>query len=324
MSSININDILNTKVSVYKDSVHSKYVYYNTTILDFLTNVSMRYKDNILELREINKKDEKLAKKMKLTGFQACTISGIFDKHRKVGCIKEKTGLIAIDIDKDKNPNIDVDKAKLDAMRLPYVALCSLSIRGNGVWCLIPYNKDYYIGYVYNALKEDFKKIGYVTDDNCSDITRLRIVSIDNHILKRDIVEVYDKQMIKEKTEYHCEGEWELTKQDIRDIVIIVYVLTHFHNYTTDDYNDWLYEGFRLATIPNYEVGLKLFQMISENSDNYKGMEDVENKFEECRNTTVNTTNVLGYYINKIKEIYGVDWRYRVSDLLKKHNILFQ
>ncbi len=320
-TTIKLSDILSKQVSVFKESSNSGYVYYNSTINDFLTKTSMKHKDKILQIREVNNTDEKKAKEMKGTGIQACTISATFDRQRKVGYVKEKTGLIAIDIDKDKNPNIDVEKAKLDVMKLPFVALCSLSIRGNGIWCLIPYNPEYYIGYVYNALKEEFKQIGYNTDDNCSDITRLRFVSIDNNILTRDIVQVYDKQLIKEKSEYHSEGDWELTKQDIKDIVVIIYVLVNFHNYTTDEYDDWLYEGFRLATIPNYDVGLKLFEMISENSDNFKSYSDVEEKFRECRNTTVNTTNVLGYYINKIKEIYGNDWRYRISDLFKEKGI---
>lgn len=318
---MNIEQILNTQVDVFKEAISSDYVYYTTPLVDFLTKTANRHKNKIDELREINKTDEKKAKAMKKEGFPACTPSARFNKRRLVGYVKEKTGLIAIDVDKDKNPNLDVNKAKQDIIKLPYVSLCSLSIRGNGVWCLIPYNKDYYIGYVYNALEEDFKNLGYVTDKNCSDITRLRFVSYDDNMLVKKEVEVYDRQKIKEKTEYKCEGTWELTKQDIRDICIIVYVLVHFHNYTVDEYDEWLYEGFRLATIPNYDIGLKLFQMISENSDNYEGPDDVEKKFSECRNTTVNTTNVLGYYINKIKEIYGVDWRYRISDLLKEKNI---
>ena len=318
---VTLNDILNTKVDIFKEAIHSDNVYYTTTLYDFLTKASIKCKNKILEIREVNKTDEKKAKEMKKTDILACTVSATFNKRRLVGYVKEKTGLIAIDVDKDKNPDLDVEKAKRDIMQLPYVALCSLSIRGNGIWCLIPYNKDYYIGYVYNALKKDFKELGYVTDDNCSDITRLRFVSIDNNILTRNIVEVYDKQEVKEKTDYHCEGEWELTKQDIKDIVTIVYTLVRFHNYTTDEYDEWLYEGFRLATIPNYDVGLKLFELISENSANFKSYEDVEEKFKECRNTTVNTTNVLGYYINKIKEIYGNDWRYRVSDLFKAKGI---
>lgn len=316
-----IEQILNTPVDVFKEAVSSDYVYYTTPLINFLTKTARKNKNKIDELREINKTDEKKAKAMKKYGFPACTVSARFNKNRLVGDVKEKTGLIAIDIDKDKNPNLDVNKSKQDLIKLPYVALCSLSIRGNGLWCLIPYNKDYYIGYVYNALEEDFKNLGYVTDKNCSDITRLRFVSYDDNMLVKKEVEVYDKQKIKEKTEYHCEGTWELTKQDIRDICIIVYVLVNFNSYTVDEYDEWLYEGFRLATIPNYEIGLKLFQMISENSDKYEGPDDVENKFIECRNTTANTTNVLGYYINKIKEIYGVDWRYRVNDILKEHNV---
>lgn len=309
-------DILNIRVDVFKDSVNSGYRYYTTTIRDFISKM-VKYKVQIEELRELNKRDEKAAKEAKKHNFIACTPSAIFNRRRVVGDVKEKTGLIAIDIDKDKNPFLDVEKAKQDVIRLPFVALTMLSIRGGGIWCLIPYNKENYIGYVYNALEKEFKNLGYTTDKSCSDITRLRYISYDDNILINEDVQVYEDYFEKPKTEYNYQGDWELTKDDIKSISTIIYVLVKYFNYSVDDYNEWLYEGFRLATIPSYDVGLKLFQFISEHSDNYKGYEDVEEKFNECRNTTVNTTNVLGYYINKVKEIYGLDWRYRINDLLK-------
>ena len=124
------------------------------------------------------------------------------------------------------------------------------------------------------------------------------------------------------KTPYDPEGdEWIMTKDDVKDIIVAIYALVNFHGYTADDYDAWLLEGFRLATLPNKEVGLKLFNMISEKSDNYEGINDVKEKFEECLKTTTYKTNILGYYINKIRDYYGYDWRYRVSDILKEKGI---
>ena len=129
---------------------------------------------------------------------------------------------------------------------------------------------------------------------------------------------MYENIKKPEEREYSFEDDWELTQQDLQDIVYCVYVLVNYNNYTSDDYNEWLLDAFRLATIPNREVGLKLFEMISENSLNFKDYEDLEQKFNECRRTTTYKTNILGYYINKVKEIYGPDWKFRFNEILKK------
>ena len=106
-----------------------------------------------------------------------------------------------------------------------------------------------------------------------------------------------------------------VNKDDLICLVKVIYLLVNEHNYVSDDYDEWLLDGFRLATIPNKELGLKLFTMISENSDNFESYEDVKTKFEECCNTTKYKTNILGYYINKIKEYYGENWRTIVNNL---------
>ena len=314
-----VDKLLNKQVDVFKCSIQSKKKWYTTTLINFLQN-QIREKDKIFYLRNLNKKDEKAAKLYKKESIVACTPSATFKERRVVGDVKEKTGIIVIDIDKDKNPNLDIDKAKFDVMFLPYVFMTMLSCRGEGIWCAVYYNVDRYIGHVFNALKEDFRNLGYVIDD-CGDITRLRYSSWDDNILIKQDVEMYDKYIEDEVKEYDCEGEWVLTKQDLKDIVVAIYVLVNYNNYTKDDYDDWLLDGFRLATIPNRDIGYKLFEMISKASDNYGGPEDVEEKFKECCRTTTYTTNILGYYINKIKDIYGPDWRYRVNDLLAKKGV---
>ena len=308
--------ILNQKVNIFKSSTNSKYPYYTSTLIDFLQK-QVRYKKTIFEIRELNKTDEKAAKKRKQEELLACTPSATFNKRRVVGDVKEKTDILIIDIDKDKNPGLDVEKAKQDIMKLPYVFMTMISCRGEGIWAGIYYNKNRYIGYVFDALKVELRELGYVIDD-CRDVTRLRIVSWDDNILIKENVEMYDKEMKIERDTNENISDWNMTKDDIKDIVKCVYVLVNYDNYTADDYDAWLLEGFRLATMPNKDVGFKLFHMISEHSDNYEGYEDVEEKFEECYRTTTYKTSVLGYYINQIKEIYGEHWRDKINKILKE------
>lgn len=316
-----IKEILNIKVDIFYCAKKSSKPAYQQSLNYFLSKIAQKQKATISKLREINKTDEKAAKRYKKENLQCCTISAIFDSYRLLHRIKKRTGLIAIDIDKDKNPGLDVEKAKRDSIMLPYVALSMLSCRGEGMWCLIPYNVENNFRETWNALREDFLELGYVID-NCKDETRLRYVSWDDNILLNQNVEVYNKTKAFYKPEVErefSEDDWILTKDNVKDITVAVYLLTHYCGYTADEYDDWLLEGFRLATLPNKEIGLKLFKWISEASDNYEGDVDVEEKFEECCNTTTYRTNILGYYINKIKEYYGPDWRIKANELLGRH-----
>ncbi len=323
---MNTIDILKTtKVDVYKYSTKSGYPWYQCSLLDFIKKANDK-RQQILYLRDLNKKDEKQAKKYKANNILGCTVSCLCNKRRIVDDVKEQTGIISIDIDKDDNPTLDIEQAKRDVMKFPFVMLTMMSCRGEGIFCLIKYNKDNDFKETFYALQEDFKHIGYVIDDQCNDIVRLRLLSYDSNILIHNEVTEYNKTKEKPKpivknttkSNYDIDTIWELTKDDLRSISTIIYVLVNYCNYKVDDYNDWLYEGFRLATIPNYDVGLKLFTMISQKSKGYVNDEDVKEKFDECRERTQNSTNVLGYYINKIKGIYGPEWKSVINELLKK------
>lgn len=317
-----IKDILNTQIDLFKCSSSSRYIWCQSTIFNFITDLAMKYKNKILRLRNINKVSETRAKEFKGTELIACTISATFNDCRSLEHIKEITGLITIDIDKDKNKDLDTEKAKKEVISLPFVAMTMLSCRGEGIWCLIPYNKENNFRETFDALKEDFLKIGYVIDD-CKDETRLRIISWDDNILMRqNEIEIYNKTkkqeiINKENNIEYNDIEWILSKDNLKDIAKAIYMLTTYCNYKSDDYNEWLLDGFRLATIPNKELGLKLFTMISEKSANFKSYKDVENKFNECCRTTKYQTNVLGYYINRIKEYYGNDWKIETNRILK-------
>jgi len=317
-----VQDIINQQVNVFKCGTNSSRPYYTSTLIDFLYTTTERSRAKIDYLRKLNKQDEKAAKKYKSENLLACTVCGTFKGRRVVGCIDKKTGIIAIDIDLSRNPQLDVKKAKRDVMRLPSVFLSQLSCRGEGIYCLVYYNSEHYIGYVFNALRDDFKKIGYNIDPDCSDITRLRYVSYDDNILvKQGDIPCYENWKDDVAERYEIEDEWQMTKQDVKDIVVCVFIMCDYLNYTSDEYYDWLLDGFRLATLPNKEVGLMLFKKISECSDNFVSYEDVENKFNECLRTTTYKTNILGYYINRVKEVYGPEWRFRVNELLRNRKI---
>lgn len=312
----------NTKVNFYYNAKYSGDANYTTSIMTFLTTTTQKNMDKINYLRELNKQDEKKAKKWKVDNLPCITMSATFNSRRVIGDVKDKTGIIAIDIDKDNNYNLDIDKAKSEIIKLPYVMLVMKSCRGEGLFALICYNTEHYLSDTFYALQDDFRNMGYILDYRCDDITRLRYISYDDNIMVKHYATIYDKFKPREQRDpYQCTEEWELNKSDLKDLTVIIYSLVNFFNYKADEYEQWLLEGFRLATIPNYDIGLKLFHMISEKSDNYEGYKDVEDKFKECYRTTRYKTNILGYYFNKIKMILGDSWKYRLNDLFKEKGI---
>lgn len=312
-----VKDILNQKVSYFDSSKKSSRPVHTITMINFLGEDQIKNRAKVDYVRKLNIKDEDAAKDYKINNMPCCTISGVFTDHRYAMCCTSKTGVMAIDIDKQDNDGLDVEEAKQKMMQLPYVFLAMKSCRGEGIFCLVYYNKELEFRYVFNALEEDILNYGYRIDKKCKDICRLRIVSWDDNILIKNEVEEYDKTKTNEtieRQEYNLD-EWNMTKDDLMLVVKCIYLLVNNLNYVTDDYEEWLLDGFRLATIPNEEVGLRLFLMISTKSKNYKGRSDVEQKFRECRRTTKYKTNILGYYINKVKDAYGDEWLKKVNNI---------
>lgn len=137
------------------------------------------FREQIEAVRAIPDKDERNAMKRKLLGV--ATICGTFytrDRSVPLGKkIKHYNSLIALDFDYID----DLDEAKRSIAALPYVWYVGDSVSGRGFFAIIPLDcADYEQHKVYYAaLEREMKKIGFTTDKACSDVTRLRFVSLD-------------------------------------------------------------------------------------------------------------------------------------------------
>ena len=76
--------------------------------------------------------------------------------------------------------------------------------------------------------------------------------------------------------------------------------------YRADEYQDWLMDGFRLATFGEY--GHALFMHLSQHSDNFNERA-AERKWNECVRTTQMTKDSLTHYYAEAKRRLGVDWK---------------
>lgn len=147
-------------------------------------NEGKKHIQQIEEIRKVEKAtNHKLYNDMKgnLIAFTpSCVCKGTTLKKENVVSINN---IIAIDIDSDDNPTLSVEQMKDIVKKLPYVRYCAKSVGGKGIYCLIPFKKEFAnkdnFKEVFNSLQKDFAEIGIIIDKQCSDFTRQRYVSYD-------------------------------------------------------------------------------------------------------------------------------------------------
>lgn len=320
-----VRELLNIEFSMY-GRVYKHKPSNSTSLLYWLGKMSMNCKEQIDYIRTHEYKwykegriTKKVYQKAKTDRLPACTPSAVFGEKRFIGYELERTGIIVLDID----DITDINKCKQDVMKLPYVFFSTLSVSGDGVFCGVYYNKDNDIESTFRALQKDFKEIGYYLDQSCKDITRARYISYDDNILIKPLdkeIEMYDKKIVFEKkTDYEHSVDKELTKDDLRLLTYTIFYLVGRLGYgkkklpysdesSEYNYDCWMKDGYRLSNIGRDDIGLKLYQYISENSDGYEGSVDVEDNFYKFQSYSEQYTNI-GYYFWLAHELLGDNWK---------------
>lgn len=301
-------DLMKSKISLYKRVNETKSM--TITLDDWLHKVTPAAKNSILSLRAANADDPKAAKAMKTVNLPCVTISGLFEGDRKVKDVTATNPIICVDIDVIPK-GMTLDDLKRKVFALPYVFYVSVSARGEGIFALIYYNKESDFQNVFKSLQQDFRMKGIEIDKACKDICRLRFASWDADPLEKDEVEMYvddyipelDFQMYEQPTverktlDVHID-DWFAYKT-------IKYLINEC-GYRADDYQDWLMDGFRLATFGDY--GHALFMHLSQHSANYNEYV-AERKWRECVRTTTMTKDCLVHYYAEAKRRLGSDWK---------------
>ncbi len=148
-------------------------------------NEGKKHIQQIDEIRKVDKaNNHKLYNDMKgylIAYTPSCICEGETIKKENVVKINN---IIAIDIDADDNPTLSVDKMKEIVKKLPYVRYCSLSVGGKGIYCLVPFAKEFAnkdnFKEVFLSLQHDFAEMGIIIDKQCWNINRPRYVSYDD------------------------------------------------------------------------------------------------------------------------------------------------
>ena len=297
---------MNSKISLYKRVNETKSQ--TITLDDWLHKVTPAAKSHILTIRGANEIDPKAAKAMKTLNLPCCTISGVFEGDRKADKVTVMNPIICVDIDIIPE-GMTLDTLKQKVFEIPSVFYVSLSARGEGIFALIYYNIENDFLTTFKSLQYDFKLINIEIDKACKDICRLRFVSWDEHPMEKEEVEMYDGYYMEQfaDPQFYKETKRPDAQTNIDDwftFKTIKYLINNC-GYRADDYQDWLMDGFRLATFGEY--GHSLFMHLSQHSDNFNERV-AERKWEECVRTTKMTRDCLTYYYGEAKRRIGPGW----------------
>lgn len=306
---MNTKELFESKVSLYR-RVNDKKSMKTITLDDWIHKVSDAARTQIESIRSVNKIDPKGAKAMKTMNLPCVTISGVFEDERRAQLVTYKNPVICIDID-DIPDGMTIDDLKKKVFELPYVFYVGLSARGEGVYALVCYNmKNDFLG-TFNALESDFNDIGIKIDKACKDICRLRFASFDADCMEKSgEVEIYSKvknvdySSMYESTRVGRPQE-PLYVDDYFTYQTIKYLIAYC-GYRADEYQDWLMDGFRLATFGEY--GHALFMYLSQVSAGFNASA-AERKWSECVRTTKMNKDCLLFYYAEAKRRIGQDWK---------------
>lgn len=254
--------IFQNQISVYNGVTDN--IGTTTSLGNFL--FCKEYKGEILKLRAIANKDERNV--IKRTLPQA-TISGVFSPTRAKNNLSQHSGLICVDIDAKDNPEIkDWERLKQDLSMLPQIAYCALSVSGKGLFVIIPLRYPQKHLLQFRQLQMDFSKMGIVIDQACSDITRLRCLSYDEHPIINEDATLYEGVYV-EKPKYHSFHPYLIYKGEntLAEVAACCRKINERGIDITTSYDDWLKVGCALATLG--ENGRTLFHICSQQNAKY-------------------------------------------------------
>lgn len=247
-------DIFQTHVSVYNGVTDN-----TGTIMPLGTFLFCKeYKDDILRLRAVFDKEKRNALKRSLP---QATISGVFSPTRAKNNLSQHSGLICVDIDAKDNPDIlDWETLKQDLSVLPQIAYCALSVSGKGLFLVIPLRYPEKHLQQFRQLQIDFREMGIMIDSACSDITRLRCLSYDEHPIINENATLYEGVYVekpKHKSFPTCfiyEGE-----NTSAEVAVCCRKIQQCGIDITASYDDWLKVGCAWQPLARVEDHYSIF-----------------------------------------------------------------
>jgi hypothetical protein len=167
----------------YQTSFYPKFVSTTNTFIDLNRVLFLKDKRAIQLIDNVRQCSESDRRKAKLQ-LPVFTPSGTFQGGHQASNLIHYNNLLQFDIDSKDNNYIAPDKMKDMIMQSDlskYVYYLANSCSNNGIWGLVKTDgtvSDYKPH--FTAFSNDLKSIGIVSDNSCSDISRLRFISYDD------------------------------------------------------------------------------------------------------------------------------------------------
>ena len=175
-----VADLLKKEVSIYQNcysNTPTRTSNIGTILQGFKTGGNSKVQ--ILAVR--NEPDKEKRSELK-KGLYAITFSSEPQAERKIAACKAN-GIVVLDF--DNIPAEELESAKAEIAAVDYVFAVCLSVSGRGLFAFAAYEGTPDLKILIQAMQSDFH---YLLDKACSDISRLRIVTMDENLVLKDSV----------------------------------------------------------------------------------------------------------------------------------------
>lgn len=266
------SEIGNMWVSCYR-GCYDRNVAGNLLLSEFLGSECCddpRLADRVASLRSMTKGTPEYDDMKK--SIPCATISCLCNKWRSKENVIKRNPLIVIDIDLKDNPRLEScefrEKLKKGLIRWPYIYAVGTSCSGKGLFAIVLLSSNNnqldFLG-AFSALEEEFSHVNVVIDKQCKDITRLRIASPDPILVKAPSEEIipYQQRIIKD-VEKSVLPRLITAGANQHEILSELIDMLVSQGYSTDNYDEWIKDGFLLQSIG--QSGFEMFLRISRSS----------------------------------------------------------
>ena len=321
-------DILNKKFSVLvsvdgyiRHQGINDYTQTTSNLKNIIKLGSITYRIQIDTLRsmEYHSKEQKQFKEQ----FPCWFTGGLFPIGKtKDEDIIEYSNVLAIDIDKCDNLDLDINDIKYKLFNLPYVFLVSKSISGEGIYVMVLLEDGRYTTEYYHYLVRLWKQMfNIVIDDKCTNIGRKRFISYDDDIMiKEDDIDIkewklrYKEPVVETKKPSLLElgnqqKQYSLVRKAIWYLLDNGYSIDNIN--TNNAYAVWYHVGCEFR---HFEDGEEMFIKFSNNTSKYKdSITKILSKWKQTK--TENTIDdVSRKWCGICKNKLGVNWITKVNE----------
>lgn len=212
--------------------------------------------------------------------------------------IEKLTGWMPFDIDPKDNPHITNAGALRDELKkLAYVAYCSLSASGKGVWGLVKVKSTKNYKLHFEQLKRDFASLNIKLDSSKGgNPTDLRIYSYDPDAYIAENYKIYDriyKAHSCRSINFKRSDNAKDTQKQVEDLIIEI---QKNKIDIAPNYSEYLNLGFAFANEFG-EHGRNYYHTVCSISEKYNVV-DADTQFDNClrANTSDNVTSIASFF----------------------------